>query len=94
MKKILCKEFPETLKIKQIAIGFLRSGEEIRSHVHPDFDEYYYVLEGSGRIFINNEKFLFVKNVFVKVPAGAIHRLTCKYDLCFFYFGVQILEGD
>ncbi len=91
LKKILSKELPESLKIKQIALGYLKPGELIEPHVHPDLDEYYYVLEGNGSILLDDDTLPFHEAIFVKVPAGTTHSLTCEKDLTFFYFGVQIL---
>lgn len=93
-KKILSKELPETLQIKQIAVGYLTPGEVIEPHVHPDLDEYYYVLEGNGSIFLNDDMLPFHKAIFVKVPAGTTHALQCEQDLTFFYFGVQIKTAE
>lgn len=93
-KKVLSKESPETLQIKQIAVGYLAPGEAIEPHVHPDLDEYYYVLKGNGSIFLNDDMLPFHQSVFVKVPAGTIHSLQCEQDLAFFYFGVQIISNE
>lgn len=94
LKKILSKELPETLQIKQIALGYLTPGEVIEPHIHPDMDEYYYVLEGNGSILLNNDMLPFHKAIFVKVPAGTTHSLECEQDLTFFYFGVQIIPTE
>lgn len=93
-KKVLSKELPETLQIKQIAIGYLKPGEVIEPHVHPDLDEYYYVLEGNGSIYLNEDMLPFQKDVFVRIPAGITHALKCAEDLTFFYFGVQIISPE
>src|SRR5690554_6895977 len=93
-KKVLSKELPEALQIKQIAVGYLKPGEIIEPHVHPDLDEYYFVLEGNGSILINGEMLPFHKDIFVQVPAGTTHSMECEQDLTFFYFGVQILSKE
>ena len=91
-KKIFIKELPEKLQIKQIALGYLSPGEAIEPHVHPDLDEYYYVLEGNGSIHLNDAVLPFHKDIFVRVSAGTTHSLTCEQHLTFFYFGVELLE--
>ncbi len=91
-KKVLCKGFPESVQLKQIALGGLSPGESVAVHTHLDMDEYYHVLTGNGVIYIDEVLYKLEPGIFINVPAGAAHRLECgEIPLEFFYFGLEIL---
>ena len=93
-KKVLSGEFSHPVMIKQIAVGKLLPGESVEPHVHPDMDEHYFFLEGSGRMRINNNVYFIKKGDFVIVTAGSDHELQCNNEtLEFFYQSFQILPA-
>jgi len=57
-----------------IAYGELLVGEKTKRHVM-EMTEYYYVLEGEGKLTINKEQYELTRDVFIKVPPDCIQQL-------------------
>jgi len=93
-KKVLSGEFSHPVMIKQVAVGKLGPGESVELHAHPDMDEHYFILEGNGRIKIDNTVYFIKKGDFMIVTAGSDHELHSNNEtLEFFYQSFQILPS-
>jgi len=50
------------------------AGQSVALHTHPKSDEFFYVIEGNGRITIEGESQESEPGSIIRVPAGATHR--------------------
>lgn len=60
------------------AIGVFNPGEGLNPHIHPESDEVYYVLEGTGTVYIGKEREenQVKAGLALYIPAGTIHSVT------------------
>ncbi|RYY09137.1 MAG: cupin domain-containing protein [Chitinophagaceae bacterium] len=94
-KLVFSKGFDQPVLIKQIAIGRLEPGESIEPHVHPDMDEHYFILQGTGTMRINKDNYSLKSGDFILVTAGSEHELHCENNrLEFYYQGFEILSAE
>ena len=49
-------------------------------HYHIESDEFFYVIEGKGRILVGTEESTIEPGYFIFVPAGEDHRITSSID--------------
>lgn len=64
-----------------LAEAVVEAGSDTERHLHADFDEIYYCLEGSGIVFVNDSSYPFTPNSFRLIPRGASHHLTAETKL-------------
>lgn len=64
-----------------LAEASLPAGLKSAEHHHPDFDEIYYCLDGTGVLFINGRPDSFTPRSFYLLPRGASHYLAAESDL-------------
>lgn len=71
------------LELKDIAINIvavydtsLPPGKSIPPHFHPDFEELYYILSGSGNMTIGEENQEIYRGDVVHIPQNALHTLV------------------
>ncbi|MCD6522752.1 MAG: cupin domain-containing protein [Candidatus Diapherotrites archaeon] len=56
-------------------IGFAEADiKEAKLHIHRKIHEYYYVVEGEGRIMLDADTFHIKKGDFVHIPPGIKHK--------------------
>jgi quercetin dioxygenase-like cupin family protein len=60
----------------QLDLYCLGPGQEQKPHTHPDQDKIYYVLEGRGRVLLDNHEEILEAGEAVVAPAGAAHGLA------------------
>lgn len=93
-RKVNVQVSSETCGAQHLAAGlfWLAPGHETQDDVHPDAEEIYYVVSGSGRLIMNGEEFRVDGGMTVFIPAGVNHQSfnDGDEDLCYFYvFGPQ-----
>ena len=66
---------------------WLAPGHETVADIHPDAEEIYYVVSGSGRLVMDGEEFRVAQGMTVFIPAGVTHQSFNDGDgeLCYFY---------
>lgn len=64
-----------------LAEASLAAGEKSAEHLHIDFDEIYYCLEGKGTLFINATPYPFLPHSFYLMRSGESHYLRAEQDL-------------
>ena len=64
-----------------LAEAVVEAGASTIEHIHTDFDEIYYCLEGSGFLFINGEAFAFEPGDFYLLPKLSRHYLRATSQL-------------
>lgn len=90
-KKVLSKGRNDLTRITQIAWGSLMPGEAVSEHRHPDMDECFYFIRGSGALTVNGQVHPLHEGLYIRIPAMAEHALACTDEkLEFFYFGLQV----
>ena len=60
----------------QLDLYCLSPGQEQKPHTHPDQDKIYFVLEGRGRIVLDNREEMIDAGEAVVAPAGVAHGLA------------------
>jgi mannose-6-phosphate isomerase-like protein (cupin superfamily) len=64
-----------------VHINVLRAaGPDGRYHYHPDSENIYIVLEGTGRLMAEGQEHIVRKDDVVFIPAGARHSLSARGD--------------
>ena len=66
---------------------WLAPGHETVADIHPDAEEIYYVVSGSGRLVMDGEEFRVAQGMTVYIPAGVTHQSfnDGAEELCYFY---------
>lgn len=64
-----------------LAEASLAAGEKSAEHLHHDFDEIYYCLEGRGTLYINGEPHPFLPHSFYLMRSGESHYLEAELAL-------------
>ena len=55
-------------------------GEGNRRHYHPDWNEWWYIVEGEWEWEIDGDVSIVKKDDFVFIPKGVIHKITACGD--------------
>ncbi len=55
--------------------AWLTSGSQLETHTHPDGEEFYYFLDGTGDMLVDEDWFPVHPGDFVTVPPGQAHSL-------------------
>jgi len=70
------------------ALGVLEPGEYLKKHYHPNSDEVYFVLEGEGKLYIEDREEDLRPNRAVLIPSKVIHGVkntgSSKLVIAFF----------
>ena len=93
-RKVNLQVSRETCGANHISAGlfWLSPRQETQADIHPDAEEIYYVVGGSGLLVMDGEEFRVAKGMTVFIPAGVEHQSFNDGDeeLCYFYaFGPQ-----
>ena len=102
LKRVLIGNEETDSKITQIAITDLDHGAHIEEHIHPDMDEYFYVMKDDHRMYrddnyaddismlitIDGEITECRENDIVYVSAGSRHEMLALSDVTIMTIGV------
>lgn len=55
--------------------AWLEPGKQLTAHTHPDGEELYLFLEGTGEILIGDTWFPITKGSFATIPVGSTHSV-------------------
>ena len=58
-----------------LAYGYLEPKQRARSHFHKETKEWYFIVEGMGRVFLDDEVYEIQAGELITVPAGVKHSL-------------------
>lgn len=61
----------------EVVIGEMEPSGGAEPHVHNDFEQAMYILEGRLRIYTNESDDIFLPNDFVFFPIGVSHAIEC-----------------
>ncbi len=67
----------EVWKSKDVSIAHVKMvpGNISLLHKHVLFTELYYILNGKGILFVDNEEFMVAEDTLVEIPPGVSHKL-------------------
>jgi quercetin dioxygenase-like cupin family protein len=63
-----------------LGLNCLEPGQVQKPHTHDDQDKFYYVVEGSGRFWLGEERVTAVTGEVVWAPAGLLHGVENEGD--------------
>jgi len=83
---------PETANTKNLIfdIGNFRPGDGLKTHLHPESEEVYYVTNGTGTVYVGKEKeeVQIEPGMAIYIPPGVAHGIKNtgkeKLVVCFF----------
>ncbi len=92
-KKLISEE--NGSKDISLGIGWLKPGEVHILHHHPKASEFYYVIEGSSEITVDDETRQATAGMAVYIPAEAKHKIVNNTDkTCTILFGYNYPKSD
>ncbi|SFE65243.1 cupin domain-containing protein [Spirosoma endophyticum] len=89
-KQVFLRYGDTSTDLTQVAYGSFSRTDYCELHMHPTMEECFFFLKGIGVYTIGNQKIALQQGVFVRIPAGILHRLEATGDvpLEYVYFGV------
>lgn len=83
---------PETAATQHMtfSVGYFAPGEGLKSHLHPESEEVYYVVRGEGTVFLGKDKkpLAIDPDMAIYIPSGEIHGVENTGEdrlvICFF----------
>lgn len=74
IKRFFNKETTDT-KHLTFSVGYFSPGEGLRSHLHPESEEVYYVISGKGTVYLGEAKkpLDVCPDTAIYIPPGTIH---------------------
>jgi mannose-6-phosphate isomerase-like protein (cupin superfamily) len=75
IKVMFTKEDAENLRF---SVGYFSPGEGLSPHIHPESEEVYYVIEGTGIVYLGDElkEVLIEPQMGLYIPSGMVHGVT------------------
>lgn len=89
-KRVLASGLECDSNTKQVAVAKFDKGCFIDKHVHPDMEEFYFILNGAILFTIEDKNYSGTKDDFIKIPAGTDHSLKALKKTKAIYWGVSI----
>ena len=89
-KQVFLRNNDTPTSVTQVAYGQFSSTDYCELHAHPTMEECFFFLKGTGIYTVGNQAIQLQHGVFVRIPAGVLHRLeaTGTEPLEYVYFGV------
>ena len=90
VKQVFLRNGDTPTSITQVAYGHFSSADYCELHTHPTMEECFFFLKGTGIYIIGDQAIPLQHGVFIRIPAGVLHRLeaTGSEPLEYVYFGV------
>lgn len=66
---------------QSLAEARLPPGGRTTPHYHPQTEEIYYILEGTGRMTIGEDRQAVTPGDAIAIPPGAVHTIECTSDV-------------
>ena len=71
---------PQTANTKNLrfSVGYFSPGEKLEPHIHPESEEIYYVIQGTGTVYLGTdlEEVPIEPHMGLYIPAGMVHGVT------------------
>lgn len=89
-KQVFLRNNDTLTSVTQVAYGGFSKMDYCELHSHETMEEYFFFLKGTGIYIVGNQLIDLQPGVFVRIPAGVLHRLEAKGEdaLEYMYFGV------
>lgn len=90
LKYVFLRNGETGTSLTQFAKGVFQVGEVCDWHLHPTMEEFFFVISGCGKYWLEEENYPLKAGVFLRIPAGVRHRLEQlgEMPLEFIYFGI------
>ncbi|MCK8490956.1 MULTISPECIES: cupin domain-containing protein [Spirosoma] len=90
VKQVFLRNNDTPSNITQVAYGHFAPTDYCDLHSHQTMEECFFFLNGTGVYFVGDQAIPLHHGVFVRIPAGVLHRLEATGDapLEYVYFGV------
>jgi mannose-6-phosphate isomerase-like protein (cupin superfamily) len=89
-KQVFLRNADTPTSLTQMAYGQFAPTDYCELHAHPTMEECFFFLKGTGIYTVGNQDIPLQNGVFVRIPAGVMHRLetTGSEPLEYVYFGI------
>ena len=89
-KRVFLTNDDTPTKVTQVAYGEFGRTHYCELHAHQTMEECFFFLRGEGTYTVGDQSIKLYPGVFVRIPAGILHRLeaTSEEPLEYVYFGV------
>ncbi len=89
-KRVFLRNSDTPTKITQVAYGEFGRAHYCELHAHQTMEECFFFLKGEGIYTVGDQSIRLHPGVFVRIPAGVLHRLETNGEepLEYVYFGV------
>ncbi len=74
-KRLITTQEKHRGDIATMNYAWLEPGKQLTAHQHPDGEEFYLFLDGTGEILIGDTWFPVSKGSFATIPAGSTHSI-------------------
>lgn len=90
IKQVFLRNGDTPTNLTQVAYGQFSQLDYCEWHSHPTMEECFFFLKGTGQYWVGTETIPLQHGVFVRIPAGILHRLeaTGEAPLEYVYFGI------
>jgi mannose-6-phosphate isomerase-like protein (cupin superfamily) len=89
-KQVFLRNSDTPTAITQVAYGTFSQTDYCELHAHATMEECFFFMKGTGTYVVAEQHIQLEPGVFVRIPAGVLHRLeaTGPETLEYVYFGV------
>lgn len=91
-KRLITVDEHHTGDITTMNYAWLDPGSQLESHTHPDGEEFYFFLEGTGQILVGTEWLPVKPGDFVTIPAAFTHSLKNTGGINLVFLTIRTLE--
>ena len=90
IKQVFLRNSDTPTSVTQVAYGQFSSNDFCELHAHSTMEECFFFMKGTGTYTVGEQIIPLHQGVFVRIPAGVMHRLeaTGQELLEYVYFGV------
>jgi mannose-6-phosphate isomerase-like protein (cupin superfamily) len=74
--------------------AWITKGNQLPPHAHPDGEEFYYFLEGTGSILVGDQWLDVTGGDFVTVPEGAMHSVKNADDHDLMFLTIRTVKQE
>lgn len=94
IKQVFLRNADTPTAVTQVAYGLFAATDYCDLHQHPTMEECFFFLKGKGVYWVGDQQITLEPGVFVRIPAGVLHRLeaTGAEPLEYMYFGVATAD--
>ncbi len=92
-KRLVTVDEHHTGDVATINYAWLEVGKQLTIHAHPDGEEFYFFLEGNGKILAGNSWFTVSKGSFVIIPQAKNHSVKNTGNIILAFLTVRTVNS-